>query len=81
MDPIDIATYMSWVPLIGSGLGNLLGGIVSDKVIRGEWLGWIASPSKGSISSKGKLRFPPMLVACGFIRKRWRAHEQIRFHR
>lgn len=53
MDPIDIATYMSWVPLVGSGLGNLLGGIVSDKVIRGEWLGWVASPSKGSISSKG----------------------------
>ncbi len=46
---MNLAAYMSWVPLVGSGLGNLVGGIVSDKVIRGDW--HFFAPTKGNICS------------------------------
>jgi hypothetical protein len=49
MDPINLATYMSWVPLMGSALGNLLGGIVSDKVIRGGWISLWPSTTSSTV--------------------------------
>jgi hypothetical protein len=33
--------YMSWVPLVGSGIGSILGGIISDKAAK-----WIANKSR-----------------------------------
>lgn len=32
MPPEHLQTYMSWVPLVGSGLGSVLGGIISDAI-------------------------------------------------
>ncbi len=29
-----LISYMSWVPLLGSGFGSVLGGILTDKLVR-----------------------------------------------
>jgi hypothetical protein len=34
MSHANLEQYMSWVPLVGSGLGSILGGLVSDYVVR-----------------------------------------------
>ena len=32
----EIATFMSWIPLVGGSLGAFLGGVVSDLIIKGR---------------------------------------------
>jgi hypothetical protein len=36
MDPLHLVEYMAWIPLVGSALGNLLGGFVSDLLVQTE---------------------------------------------
>lgn len=49
MSAINLETYMSWVPLLGSALGSLVGGFVSDYLVRTRG----CLPSETPISSTG----------------------------
>ena len=53
---ISIGTYLSWVPLVGGTLGAVLGGLVSDKLVR----------SRGQVARLWVLIIS-QLLACPFL--------------
>lgn len=60
----DLQTYMSWVPLVGSGIGSLLGGYLSDRAC--SLLGSRAGrPLVAGVSSMGAVPFVVLALYAG----------------
>lgn len=53
MDPIKIETFMSWVPLVGSALGSVLGGFISDQIVKYDKKRTLSTATMSSVGSQG----------------------------
>ena len=61
MSALNLETYMSWVPLLGSALGSLLGGFISDYLVRSK--SCMPSNQANSISSSDRSTHTKSLLA------------------
>eukprot|EP00602_Paraphysomonas_sp_CaronLab_P006014 CAMPEP_0185017394 /NCGR_PEP_ID=MMETSP1103-20130426/357_1 /TAXON_ID=36769 /ORGANISM="Paraphysomonas bandaiensis, Strain Caron Lab Isolate" /LENGTH=360 /DNA_ID=CAMNT_0027546793 /DNA_START=538 /DNA_END=1617 /DNA_ORIENTATION=+ len=58
--------YMSWVPLVGSGLGSMLGGYFSDILVRSKHYGLYGRPFVAATSSVVSLPFVILALLAGY---------------
>jgi hypothetical protein len=66
MDHSKLQRYMSWVPLVGSGVGSMLGGHFSDVLVRSKHWGLTGRPFVAATSSLVAIPFVALALLAGY---------------